>query len=226
MVELFDFGGSIVAPDKPDVNFLKEFYTFATSWLLEDKNRKLIVVVGGGAPARLFMNALKEKGVTDSDSLDRVGIKASHLNAQLVKEFFGDYCLDPVVEDPSVTFSMRGRVLVGAGWKPGFSTDYDAVVLADNFKLDRILNLSNIKQIYSCDPKKDPSAKPLEKLSWQEYKKMAGESWTPGANLPFDPVATAKASEMGLKVYTALGRDLNNVKNILENRPFVGTVIK
>jgi hypothetical protein len=40
---------------------------------------------------------------------------------------------------------FSGRVLMAAGWKPGFSTDYDAVVLAERFGARiRILMLSNI----------------------------------------------------------------------------------
>ena len=121
--------------------------------------------------------------------------------------------------------SMTGRVLVAAGWKPGFSTDYDAVLLAENFKASTILNLSNIKKVYSADPNLDPTAVPLDKLSWEEYQEMCGETWTPGKNTPFDPIATKKAKELKLKIIAADGRDLDNLKNIFYDKKFTGTVI-
>jgi uridylate kinase len=54
---------------------------------------------------------------------------------------------------------------------------------------------------------------------------MVGDDWTPGKNLPFDPVATRRAAELGLQVITAGGRNLANVEAILEGREFTGTLI-
>ena len=83
---------------------------------------------------------------------------ATRLNAQMMKAVMGEWCKDPVVTDPTVVKSMKGRVLVAAGWKPGWSTDYDAVLLAETFKARTILNLSNIRKVYTADPNLDPSA--------------------------------------------------------------------
>jgi uridylate kinase len=54
---------------------------------------------------------------------------------------------------------------------------------------------------------------------------MVGEEWVPGKNTPFDPVASRRADEIGLKVICAAGRNLPNLKNILNREPFVGTTI-
>jgi uridylate kinase len=147
------------------------------------------------------------------------------LNAELMRALLGPLCPDPVVTDPSAEFTFSGRVLMAAGWKPGFSTDYDAVVLAERFNATRILMLSNIAQIYDSDPKLNPKAKPLTRLSWKDYKAMAGTEWKPGANVPFDPVATKRASEAGLTIIAAAGRDLDNLGAILRGDDFVGTTI-
>ncbi|MDC7238927.1 MAG: UMP kinase [Spirochaetales bacterium] len=225
-IQILDLGGSIVAPELIDTDFLKKMRDFLLEWLNEDSTRKLILIIGGGAPARKYQTAYRE---TDPDAvedeLDWIGIMATRLNAQLMKAVMGDECQDPVVTDPTVIKEMKGRVLVAAGWKPGFSTDYDAVLLAENFGASTILNLSNIKKVYSADPNLDPSAVPLDSLSWAEYQEMCGDSWTPGKNTPFDPVATKKAREMKLKVIAADGRDLDNLKNIFYDRDFTGTVI-
>jgi uridylate kinase len=142
-----------------------------------------------------------------------------------VKAAFGDLCRDPVITDPSGSISFEGKILVASGWKPGFSTDFDAVFLAERFGARTVLNLSNIAKVYTADPRKDPNAKPIDTISWADFRAMVGSSWTPGANLPFDPIASARAEGKGIKVLCAAGKDLENLENILEGRAFTGTVI-
>lgn len=225
-VQILDLGGSIVAPEQVDSAFVKEFKSFLTNWLNGDSERKAVLIIGGGAPARNYQKAYREiVEYPVNEEQDWIGIMATRLNAQILRAVFSDYCPDEVVTDPTVFETMSGQVLVAAGWKPGFSTDYDAVLLAEKLGAETILNLSNIKKVYSADPKKDPNAVPLDKISWNEYKKMCGDEWTPGFNIPFDPVATKKAAELGLKVIAADGRDLENLKNIFDGKDFVGTEI-
>ena len=225
-ITVFDFGGSIVAPDKPDIPFLRRFLKFLKTWLDADLSREAIMVVGGGGAARAWQGAVREMAPdTPSESLDWVGVMATRLNAELVRALLGPLCPDPVVTDPSADFPFTGRILMAAGWKPGFSTDYDAVVLAERFNAEKILMLSNIPQVYDADPKKNPDAKPLDRLSWDEYKIMAGSEWKPGANVPFDPVATERASKAGLTVIAAAGSNLENLEAILAGKEYIGTVI-
>jgi uridylate kinase len=225
-IQVLDLGGSIVAPEVIDTEFLKNLRDFLQSWLEEDAERKIILIIGGGAPARKYQQAYKNTDDAPSaEELDWIGVMATRLNAQLMKAVMGDWCQDPVVTDPTAVQTMSGRVLVAAGWKPGWSTDYDAVLLAEAFGAETILNLSNIKKVYTADPQIDPKARPLDKISWAEYQKMCGETWTPGKNTPFDPVATRKARELKLKVIAADGKDLGNLKRIFREEDFVGTVI-
>ncbi|MDD4333294.1 MAG: UMP kinase, partial [Patescibacteria group bacterium] len=49
-------------------------------------------------------------------------------------------------------------------------------------------------------------------------------AWSPGLNMPFDPIASRKAQELNLQVIIA-GKNLKNLKNILEDKKFKGTVI-
>jgi len=225
-LEVFDFGGSIVAPDGPDIGFLRKFLDFLTRWLHDDESRRLIMVVGGGSAARAWQKAARELAPdAPPESLDWIGIMATRLNAELVRTLLGPLCPDPVVINPMIDFSFTGRVLMAAGWKPGFSTDYDAVVLAERFKVRRILMLSDIAQVYSADPKIDPDAQAMTELSWSEYRDMTGCDWTPGTKLPFDPVAAAQAAKGGLTIIAASGRDLRNLEAILSGSDFIGTTI-
>ncbi len=220
-------GGSIIAPDKPDTAFIGQFKGSVENFLSERENTRLVFVVGGGGPARQYQKAYREimSGTDDSAEQDWIGIMATRLNARLIKGIFGELCQEDVVTDPSSLRSFKGRILVAAGWKPGFSTDNDSVLLAENLGADTVINLSNVAKVYSADPKADPDAVPLDKLSWQEMKKLVGDTWIPGKNVPFDPVATKKAAELGLTVIAAEGRNIQNLEKILRGETFYGTTI-
>ncbi len=228
--KILSVGGSIIAPDKPDSGFLTSFIAMIKDWLNADPARRLILVAGGGAPARVYQNAYKEVAAelrenVEGDAADKIGIMATRLNAELVKALCGELCKNDVVYNPTENIEFSGRILVAAGWKPGFSTDNDAVLLAEKFSADTVLNLSNIEKVYTDDPKKNPSAKPIDSISWQDFRKMVGDNWTPGKNTPFDPIASKKAEELNLKVICASGKNIENIKNILDGKDFVGTKI-
>jgi uridylate kinase len=227
---VLSLGGSIVAPEGPDPAFVSSFATLVREHLEVDLERRLILVVGGGGPARLWQKAYREVVGAEalpaaSEAQDWIGVMATRLNAQLVKAVLGELCPQEVVTDPSAVTIFMGRVLVAAGWKPGFSTDYDAVLLAEKFGAGRLLNLSNIAKVHTADPRVDPNAKPIDKIGWAEFRAIVGDEWVPGKNVPFDPVATRRAAEIKLEVICAAGRDLDNVRAILEGKSFSGTVI-
>ncbi|MCL2880948.1 MAG: UMP kinase [Treponema sp.] len=228
MVTVISLGGSIVAPDTVDVEFLKGFIDVIRGFIESDEKRRFILVVGGGGPARTWQNAYRAVAGSAAydEGADWIGIMATRLNAQLLQALMGEWCAQEVVTDPTQVDPLTGRVLVAAGWKPGFSTDFDAVLLAERFQAPMVINLSNIEKIYTADPKKDPAAKPLDKISWNQFRAMVGDDWTPGANVPFDPVASRHAAKIGLKIVCAAGRNLENLRKILAGGEFVGTTIE
>jgi uridylate kinase len=193
-------------------------------------DERLILVVGGGAPARNYQQALRtvltRAGRNPNDEeADWLGVAATKLNAALLRGILRDLCPDEVVSDPTADIGFQGSVLVASGWKPGFSTDYDAVLLAERFGAESVINLSNIAQVYTADPRSNPEAEPIDTISWAEFTNLVGDEWSPGSNLPFDPVATKKAYELGLKVVVAKGTDIENLRHILEDKTFHGTQI-
>jgi uridylate kinase len=224
--KVISLGGSIIVPDKVDSNFLLAFRAAILEYLERKTNSRLIIVCGGGAPARDYQRAYRAViPEADADVLDWIGIAATRLNAELLKQLFRELCLEQVITDPTTVSVFPGRILVAAGWKPGFSTDNDAVLLAERFQADTLLNLSNIVKVYTADPKTDPDAKPLDSISWKEFQKLVGDTWKPGINVPFDPVATEKAARLKLRVIVAGGRNIDNLKKILYDEMFEGTVI-
>ncbi len=229
MVKVLSVGGSIVAPDAPDTDFLKEFVKLIREWLSVDLSRKLILVCGGGGPARTYQTAFKSIASDlynkDADQADWIGIMATRLNAQLLKAIFADICEQDVIYDPTIDIEFTGRILIAAGWKPGFSTDNDAVLLAERFAAKTVLNLSNIEKVYTADPKLDPSAQAIDTISWKDFRKMVGDEWVPGKNTPFDPIASKRAEHAGISVVCAGGRNIENIRCILDDKPFIGTTI-
>ncbi|MFO8065028.1 MAG: UMP kinase [Spirochaetia bacterium] len=224
MVTVLSVGGSIISPGDVDTALVTGLRDTLMPFI--DLGRRFVLVTGGGAPARTYQQAYRSiSGEADSEEQDWIGVAATRLNAQLLRGVFRSVCSDPVVTNPEGDISFEGPVLIGAGWKPGFSTDYDAVLLAERFGADTVVNLSNIEKVYTADPKTDPDAEPLDNVSWKDFRVLVGDDWVPGSNMPFDPVATRRAAEGGLRVVAAGGRDMENLSRILAGKPFVGTTI-
>jgi len=209
-----------------DTAFLAGFLRLVEKHLEGGRERKLIIVCGGGGLARDYQAALRAlaPGARNED-LDWVGIAATRVNGELLRRVLRRWCVEDLVTDPTAVSVFAGRVLVAAGWKPGFSTDNDAVVLAQRFSAGTIVNLSNIAKVYSDDPKKNPAARALDTVSWKEMLEIVGGEWTPGKNTPFDPTAARAAAGAGIKVIFGEGRDLDNLWRILEGGAFSGTTI-
>ena len=229
-ISVLSVGGSIIAPDKVNSVFLSDFLAKIRTYLDSNPEDKLIFVCGGGAPARVYQQAYREViadvSEQDAGAQDWIGIKATHINAELVKAIFGNLCGDKVVTNPTAEdISFSGRILVAGGWKPGFSTDTDAVYLAKRFGAKLVINLSNIAKVYTDDPRKNPDAKPIDSISWADFRAMVGDEWVPGKNAPFDPIASKLAQEAGIRVICADGRNTENTLAILNGGSFEGTVI-
>ncbi len=225
-VIVISLGGSIIAPKGVDTAFLKGFQELVEGRLAADPRAKLIIVCGGGGLARDYQAALREvRPDASGDDLDWVGVAATRVNGELVRRMLRAWCVEDLVTDPTAVSVFAGRVLVAAGWKPGFSTDNDAVVLAQRFSAHTVINLSNIARVYSDDPRTNPQARPVDRLSWAEMLRIVGEEWTPGKNTPFDPTAARTAAQSHLRVVFAEGRNLPNLQRILSGNDFVGTTI-
>ena len=222
-VVVISLGGSLVAPDLgPDAEFLAGFRDVINASL--DEGKRFYIIVGGGRVCRKYQDALKVLGQNTKETLDYMGIFTTHFNAHYVNLAFG---LDPagkVVLKPENILGSEKLHITGAGLKPGQSSDTPTIHTAIKVGAKRVFNLSNVTQVYSADPKKDPDAKPIDNLSWEEYRSIIPESWTPGLSTPFDPIAAKLASENGISV-VILGPDLSNFKKALHGEDFLGTMI-
>jgi uridylate kinase len=119
----------------------------------------------------------------------------------------------------------REPVIVCSGWKPGWSTDYCAVLVAQKYGAKKIFNLSNIDKVFDKDPRKFPDAHPIDSIRWNEFEKLVGDKWSPGLNSPFDPIATQTAKKLGLTVIILNGRNIYNLEAAINSKTFRGTTI-
>lgn len=223
-VIVISIGGSIVVPKTGiDIKYLEKLHDLIRSEV--KKGSRFILVVGGGHTAREYQRAANSVVEIDTEDVDWLGIHATRLNAHLLRTLFRDVAMKRVVKDPTRSLVWKEPVMIAAGWKPGWSTDYVAVRLAEKYKAKRILNLSNIEYAYDKDPSRYKDARPILRISWKNFRKIVGNTWSPGANAPFDPVASKLAQRLGMKVIIAKGTDLKNVKAILDGSPAKGTVI-
>jgi uridylate kinase len=215
-------GGSLICPDRIDVEFLKRFKDIIEKHL---RKKRFILIAGGGRTARYYQEAARSVGSLNKEDLDWLGIHATRINAQLLRTVFQKHAKPKIIKNPTEPVDFNEKVLVAAGWKPGCSTDYDAVLLAKQFRVKKIINLSNIDYVYDKDPSKFPDAKPFKEIRWEDFRKMFGNKWNPGLNTPFDPVASKEAEENQMTVYIINGANLENLDSVLEGKEFVGTTI-
>lgn len=225
---IISVGGSLVVPNGGiDTQFLSKLSSFIRGQLASHPNRQFFLVVGGGSIARHYRDAGRDVvgHELSRDDLDYLGIHATKLNAHLVKTIFRNVAHPYIIKHYEIIRKVVEPVVVAAGWKPGWSTDYCAIMLCEDYGMRTVVNLSNIPQVYTQDPKKDPNAKPIDKMNWEDFRKLVGDEWVPGMNAPFDPVAAKKAQELGVKV-VVMGSDFENLEKFLDNKEFVGTVIE
>ncbi|HPN96331.1 MAG TPA: UMP kinase [Candidatus Moranbacteria bacterium] len=224
---VISLGGSLIVPNRIDWAFLKKFKSLIVEQI--KKGRKFIIITGGGFAAREYQQAAFK--VTDLTNEDRdwLGIHATRMNAHLVRTIFRKYAHPVINKNPNDLedfYNFKGSIMVAAGWRPGFSTDYDAVVLGKYFNVKNIINLSNIDYVCDKDPKKFNDAKKIKEISWADFRKMVGNKWDPGMNVPFDPVASKIAQEHNMEVAIMNGKNLKNLESYLNGEKFKGTVIK
>lgn len=221
---IISLGGSIFYPATGlDKDFLKQFVGEIHSYVAA--GYRFVIITGGGKICRIYQDVAKELAAISDTDLDWIGIASTKLNAHLVRAGLGEIAQEVIIEDPSKPPAFTKPVIVGGGWQPGCSTDHDAVMLAVEYGAGAIINLSTADFVYAADPRTNPNAEKLLDLTWEQYMKIIPSNWQPGMNAPFDPTATKLAAEKNLVVFMANGRDLVNLRNLIEGNEASGSMI-
>jgi len=227
-------GGSLIVPHLSDeggidVQYLRNFRRFILREV--KKGKTFIIVAGGGKVCRVYQKASSEIANADNKELDWLGVESTKLNASLLlsifrKEAYGDVINnDSTKRDLDRAKKSKKSLFIASGGKPGASTDYGAVRLAEIFKGNNVIIAGDIPYVYEKDPRKFPKAKALPKLVWKEYEKLIPKKWTPGFSSPVDPIATQLAKKLKLQVKVIKGTDFANFKNAIDGKKFKGTLI-
>jgi uridylate kinase len=146
------------------------------------KKVEIAVVVGGG---NFFRGAeLSQRGM-DRSRADYMGMLGTVMNALALQDFLEQAGCDtrvqsaismaqvtePYIPLKAIRHMEKGRVVIfgaGAGL-PYFSTDTVAAQRALEIHAVEVLVAKNgVDGVYSADPKKDPKAKKIEELTYQE----------------------------------------------------------
>ena len=142
---------------------------------------QLGLVVGGGNIVR-GANA-SDQGM-DRVSADYMGMLATVINALALQDILEKKGLDtrvmsairmeelaePYIRRRAVRHLEKGRIVIfaaGTG-NPYFSTDTAAVLRALEIEAKVLMKATNVDGIYTADPKRDPKAKFLPELSFQQ----------------------------------------------------------
>ena len=221
---IMSLGGSVIVPDDVDSEFLKKFRKLILDHVKSGK--RFTIICGGGSTTRKYQKGAREVFILNDEDLDWIGIHATRLNAHLMRTVLRDIAHPRIIKDPTRPIICEEKVIIAAGWKPGFSTDYDAVLLAKGYGAKTVINLSNIEQVCDKDPKYHKDAKPIERIDWKGFRKIVGDKWVPGANLPFDPIASKEAQTLGLRVLIMKGTDTENLDSALNGKKFKGSVVE
>ena len=139
------------------------------------------VVIGGG---NIFRGLAASARGMDRSTGDYMGMLATVINAlalQDVLERHGvqtrvltairmESLAEPYIRRRAVRHLEKGRLVIFAGGtgNPFFSTDTAAVLRALEIEAEVILKATGVDGIYTGDPKKDPGAKFIPELSFQD----------------------------------------------------------
>jgi uridylate kinase len=102
------------------------------------------------------------------ESLEKLGCEARVLSAIDVPAI-----CEPFILRRALHHLQRGRVVILAGGtgNPFFTTDTCAALRASQLDMDLLIKATNVDGVYSDDPRKNPKAKLLKKLSYADVLK-------------------------------------------------------
>ncbi len=146
-----------------------------------DLGVQVAVVVGGGNIFRgeglaragmdrvtgdqMGMLATVINALAIQDAVERIGLSARVQSAIRINEVCEDY-----IRRRAIRHLERSRVVVfaaGTG-NPFFTTDSAAALRAIEVNADLLLKATKVDGVYTADPKKDPTARRYETLSYDE----------------------------------------------------------
>ena len=139
------------------------------------------IVIGGGNIFRGLTGAGKGFDRVKGDQMGMLATVINSLAFQTALEEAGvptrvmtalqmNQIAEPYIRNKAVSHLEKGRVvIIGCGTgNPYFSTDTAAVLRAAEIDADIVLFAKNIDGAYTADPKKDPNAKKIDEMTYDD----------------------------------------------------------
>lgn len=225
MKVVVSLGGSIIAPNTLDLDFISKFSKLANKLA---KKHELAIVTGGGRTARNYIEPAREFGASEI-FCDLIGIDATRLNARLLSAAIGDKAnLEPPKDFIGAVKAQNfGKIIVMGGTHPGQSTDAVAALLSEYIKADLLINATDVDGIYNKDPREFKNAKMLNRMTVEQLVEMVkSQSLGAGKYKLMDLLAAKVIQRSRIRCVFVNGRNLENLEALIEGRKFVGTVIE
>jgi len=225
-VIVISLGGSLIIPDKINIEFLEQFKKVLYK---NSKRHKFVVVCGGGKTARNYIHGLENEKIRKKELFQSfLGIASTRLNARFMTYFFGEDANQGIPHDMKEVKNLLKKndyVFCGAlRYAKNQTSDSTSAKLAKYFKTN-FINLTNVKGLYNKNPKKFPSAKFIPEISHKDFLKMARKvGFKPGQHFALDQTAAKIIKKHNIKTFI-LGPELKNLDKVINNKHFIGTLI-
>ncbi|MFH0956472.1 MAG: UMP kinase [Candidatus Aenigmatarchaeota archaeon] len=226
MIIALKVGGSVFCPtEKPDTFFAERL---AETLRKLSRSHRLVVTVGGGKLARKMIESARKKGSKSHERLHKVGIDASRKNARYLVDIL-DGAAHPYVPESEEAVKKAfagGKIVVTGGFRPGQTTDTVAMQCALSVGAELLVIGTDVKGVYTKDPKKYSDAIFMSEMSPEDLVDMAGTGAVkPGTKTVVDSIAARMIAENAVKVAVVDIRDLQNLESLIAGEDFEGTVI-
>ncbi len=223
-VIVISLGGSVIIPDKIDFPFLEKFKKVIKKHC---KDWKFVIVCGGGAIARRYIEALHKEGASER-AISDAGMRATHMNALFLMQFFGKEVNTHLPKDMHEVKHNLGKnsvVICGAlRYAPDETSDGTAAKIAHHLKTE-FVNITNVDGLYTKDPKIHKDAKFIPYESWKDFEKRALKmKFKAGQHFVLDQQAAIIIHKYKIKT-TIIGKNLSNLDKYLLDKPFKGTTL-
>jgi len=216
-------GGSVIA-SPPNPKLLEKYAELTKD--LRKQGYRIAVVVGGGKPAREFINLARELGLSEREQ-DELAISVSRIFAQALAMKIGGYKwrrIPTTTKEAAEILDERGIVVMG-GVKPGMTTDAVAALLASEAKADLIVKATDQSGVYTKDPRRRPDAKKLDEISFDELEKLLAENrHHAGIHQIIDPEAVRILKEKHITTIVVNGFKPENILLAIRGAK-IGTII-
>jgi len=213
-------GGSILIK-KYDYKKFQEYAEILKS-LAEE--HELFVVVGGGHPARQYIQIVRDLDCGEA-KCDDVGIEVTRVNAKLLLLALEDKAYQKVPHNfqEALEYSASGKIIVMGGTEPAHSTDAVSAILAEYVKADLLINLTSVDGMYDKDPNKYDDAKLIKEITASDMLKfIEGKDVKAGTYEFFDMTAIQMIKRSSIETVIANGEDPQNLIRAI-NGENVGT---